>query len=496
MTASLTRQTGVARFASVMLGCALSFQAYSQSMWNIEAVETGSDYQSVSAAIDKSDNQIHLVYGNWLNIQEPYIKYARQNGTSWETETVTFGNPCGTSIAVDNNKTPHFSFYNGISGYYDLNYGTKINSEWNLQVVDYPTELNAQVGVYNSIKVDRNNHPGIAYYDGDDHSLRYARWDGSQWIIEAVTGPNGTDGYISLALDQNDNPHIAFYAWGLKYAHWTGSEWLIETVDASSYDAGYCASLALDSKGNPHISYMIWPEGIIKYATWRDNHWEIRTVETVTRSSTNGTIAIDSRDAPHLCFIHDGYEEDGVTMKAVRYAKLVGSVFQKQTLAAYADYPSCLVVDNKDRPHVFYQDFNSGLYHASLKEPVNLSKGIVPAVSSEYGAPYVKENLTDSNFTNAWGSSLTDKTPYAYVDLGQVRSLTKLVIMFHQSYLPNKLKVGFSNDGANWDMYDVLPGDVIMDVEAYNLNYQYVGFMATELKGAALGVHEFEVYGR
>ncbi len=50
----------------------------------------------------------------------------------------------------------------------------------------------------------------ISYLDETNGALKYARWDGAQWLIETVeTGDVGW--YTSLVLDGNDRPHITHY---------------------------------------------------------------------------------------------------------------------------------------------------------------------------------------------------------------------------------------------------------------------------------------------
>ena len=72
-----------------------------------------------------------------------------------------------------------------------------------------------------------------------------------EWHIEVVDGAGNVGEYPSLALTDQDRPHISYYDadnGDLKYAHHDGSDWHILTVDAPG-DVGRHTSLALDGLG-------------------------------------------------------------------------------------------------------------------------------------------------------------------------------------------------------------------------------------------------------
>ncbi len=72
--------------------------------------------------------------------------------------------------------------------------------------------------------------------------------------------------YTSLALDSNDHPHIGYYDstnGDLKYARWDGSQWITGTVDSQG-DVGEGSSIALDDRGNVYIAYHDAANGDLK----------------------------------------------------------------------------------------------------------------------------------------------------------------------------------------------------------------------------------------
>ncbi len=126
------------------------------------------------------------------------------------------------------------------------------------------------VGEYSSMKLDRQGRPHIAYYDGANGHLKYARFDGTRWLVQ-VADPSVADvgQFAALALDSLDRPHIAYHDdtnGKLRYATLNGSTWTRELADPSSFDCGWYPSIVVDrtqkvwiasydrGTGNPRLS--------------------------------------------------------------------------------------------------------------------------------------------------------------------------------------------------------------------------------------------------
>jgi hypothetical protein len=73
---------------------------------------------------------------------------------------------------------------------------------WNIQTID----KNSTIGA-GAIAVDSNNNPHIAYTHIENGTyVTYASWNGSSWNTQNVTM-----GYvIDFKLDSNNNPHILY----------------------------------------------------------------------------------------------------------------------------------------------------------------------------------------------------------------------------------------------------------------------------------------------
>jgi hypothetical protein len=126
------------------------------------------------------------------------------------------------------------------------------------------------VGEYASMKLDRQGRPHIAYYDAANGHLKYARFDGTRWLVQ-VADPGIADvgQFAALALDSLDRPHIAYHDdtnGKLRYATLNGTTWTRELADPSSFDCGWYPSIVVDrtqkvwiasydrGTGNPRLS--------------------------------------------------------------------------------------------------------------------------------------------------------------------------------------------------------------------------------------------------
>jgi len=109
-----------------------------------------------------------------------------------------------------------------------------------------------------ALAVDRAGRPHVLYQR--DLVLRHAVADGGKWS-ESVVGARYETKHVSIAVDPDGNPHLAFMGSSkskdhLVYATRTGDGFVKETVDKKG-NAGFGASLALDAAGVPTIAYRV-----------------------------------------------------------------------------------------------------------------------------------------------------------------------------------------------------------------------------------------------
>lgn len=114
----------------------------------------------------------------------------------------------------------------------------------------------------------------IAYYEMTEWmrqgNLKYASKSGGSWKVETVDSGGNVGEDLSLALNSEGNPRIAYHDHTkgcLKYASKDGGSWTVEAVDCTAVVTGTFASLALDAYGNPRVAYYDLTNGRVKYAS-------------------------------------------------------------------------------------------------------------------------------------------------------------------------------------------------------------------------------------
>ena len=230
---------------------------------------------------------------------------------------------------------------------------------WNLQTVDWGGQT---VGSHNSLALDDQDRPHISYYDSTNGNLKYAVYDGSSWNIQTIDWEGNVGEYTSLALDSSGSSHISYYDLdnrNLKYARRDGSGWTVQTVDWEG-EVGRSSSLALDSSGYPHISYECEPY-YLKYAFWDGSQWEIKALDWNEQSrGGHPSLALDNQDLPHIAY--NGGRESW-------YAYNDGSSWRVEMLmdccgCSVGMYPS-LTLDSSDDPHIIFGDSDGEGWYAA-----------------------------------------------------------------------------------------------------------------------------------
>jgi len=332
----------LASLVAVVVGLVVSSPA--SAAWIVETVVSAGDVGSAPAIDLDSSGNPHIVYRD-RNVNQ--IKYIVKSGGVWGTpETVVSSTYYGTHLVLDSSSSPHVSYTSNVL--YQPSYAYKAGGVWQTAQVDTvgtdtsialgqdglarisygsstlqyatwngtsfakePVDSGSSVGRHNSLAIDSQGRPHIAYYDGNLKALRYARWTGASWALELVDWTNDVGRFASLALDAGDRPRIAYLDYDnndLRYAYSDGTQWYRETVDGGSPNddaVGKYASLALDSAGRPHIAYYDESFGTLKYARWDGSQWVIETITDPDGSSDYGvgcSLHLDALDLPHIAY--------------------------------------------------------------------------------------------------------------------------------------------------------------------------------------------------
>jgi hypothetical protein len=324
--------------------------------WVIEAVDWREEKQFELATdrglrVDAAGNP-RIVYGGTS------LYYAWHDGVEWQYEIAdsSIGVGYEASLALDADGNPHVVYLDFDN--YDIKYAYRDSSGWHNAIVD------TAGGNYTSIALDESGCGHVSYVSSS--GLTYAYQDDTGWYTRTVdsqtTSSGFWDGINSLALDEDGFPHIAYYDFidagyegNLRYTYQDATGWYAQTVDASGR-VGNHPSLALDSEGRPHISYRDIDHQSLKYARLEATGWYSTTVYDNATVCYFTSLELDNQDHPHIVYNSDELEE-------LRYASFDGSDWISQTVPI-AGNPACSpssigVADNGD-VHLAYDDWSNG----------------------------------------------------------------------------------------------------------------------------------------
>jgi PKD repeat protein len=326
-----------------------------------------------------------LVSLAWLLLQyapgsaEPTPVILSAPNVGWEVECVSCPSADAgglPSLALDVQGNPQVAFLSDPYPPANLMHARWDGSAWEIQTVDGGGSVEAWI----SMDVEPDGTPHIAYFDEGLNVVRYARWTGSSWDIQTI-GPaiiGSGLGNVSLVLDSTGYPHLAYYNGPLYHVYWDGSTWIYQVVDNSGGSPGVI-SLVMDSMDYAHISYNL--NHNIKYAYWDGIGWSIQTLayEVGTYISDN-SLALDSLGNPHICY--RDYTND-----AVMYATWTDGSWDIQAVAEAGIEPSnSLALDSMDYPHISYFSHDDGsLMYASWDGTRWFSSRVIGIEPGGYG---------------------------------------------------------------------------------------------------------------
>ena len=268
------------------------------------------------------NNPVRVGHAEWDGIQWKKTKIGVSGGISYTDMALkATGEPC-ISYSVDRPGVP--PTYVPIRNIEVL---CRTAGIWPASVSFYVKSVNyssSRFPMYrfHSLALDNQDRPHISFtrYDGYYNDLRYGSHTTDVYGA-LVDGEPDVGFYSSLALDGEDHPHISYYDLpngDLKYAVWNGSAWVVETVDSAG-DVGRYTALALDSSDKPRISYYDMTNNDLKYAFWDGSQWHIETVDSSGSVGKYSSLALDSAGNAHISY----YDETNLKLK---YATNSGAI--------------------------------------------------------------------------------------------------------------------------------------------------------------------------
>lgn len=247
----------------------------------------------------------------------------------------------------------------------------------------YPTDENdfahsrpesvGNLGKHISLALDSNNNEHLAYLNEiSNYKLRYAHYDGANWNFEAPDSPDYSGFENAIACD-GLIPHILHYisypTTKVRHIWKSGGSWTKESIEEGTANCGRYGAITIDSIHQPHVAY--YCNGDLKYSCKDGGGWNTEIVEAIGSTPLRLSIATDSNNKPYILY----YESNNSILK-IAY-KINGS-FTIETVdddgTAVGKYPS-ITIDSNDFIHVSYAKEwagTAGLWYATDKSPVIL----------------------------------------------------------------------------------------------------------------------------
>ncbi len=244
--------------------------------WITQLVDSEGDVGLYSDLIADNINQF-LSYYDKTNGD---LKYAVWDGEVWDIQVVDSVGDVGmySSLAFSF-ISPCISYYDNTNHDLKYTYWTPIDEAGNGYWVSETVDSTGDVGQGSSLSFSTGwngdiyfSIPHISYYDATNNKLKYAFKDfnDQKWYIETIDD-GGLYNDMALFDSEGINKGIAYTGanGGLKYCYYYccpdgGCWWIDEVVDSSG--EGWDVSIASDNNGQPHISY--YKDGKLYY-TWR-----------------------------------------------------------------------------------------------------------------------------------------------------------------------------------------------------------------------------------
>ena len=213
--------------------------------WTVEVVDDSRGAGEATSLVVTDDGTVHISY---YVFEDGRLWYAKNDGTGWQREKVMDIDESGryNSLAIGADGTAYIA----------LSYKNELDEEY-LRVIDnsdgfwdnfYTADSTDGCGPYNSIALDSDGRPAVAYYcylDKASYELRYTSFDGVNFSHVTVDSDAGFG--ASLAFNDAGHPHIAYgKVTDLYLAVNDGGGWDKAAVDDTSRYVGMRNQIFLD----------------------------------------------------------------------------------------------------------------------------------------------------------------------------------------------------------------------------------------------------------
>ncbi len=236
------------------------------------------EFLRIRLALDGNDVP-HLAYTAWdEEADAPDVRYARKVGDSWPVEVVETTAGGFLDFVLDPEGGRHLAYRMKVDTGWDyaLRYAHRPPfglADWTRETLD---EIPGIAAI--DLTLDPDGDPHISYAGGVVRSLRYAGWNGEEWVrrdfplqdpVDTAIGAYGKDD-VRIVYADFPSAEDGHSLRTVRFDPGGGNPVPESTVDEAG-DAGAFCSMQLDSAGVAHVAYYDATNGGLRYA--REGDW-------------------------------------------------------------------------------------------------------------------------------------------------------------------------------------------------------------------------------
>lgn len=230
-------------------------------------------------------------------------------GTFGEPEKAVDASTAGVDIAVDGSGAPWISYYRGNS----VQVSSPSGDRWAAEQVAAVQGFSRETAQATAVEVAPNGQPVVAFGDGDSTVVAFRSATGT-WVTRAIPVAGGFG--LSMDLDGQGNPHLAFYdrSGTVRHAHSVGgSDWQVDElaqVDAAGDDAARWGSgIGVTGEGVHHVVYADTTADVVVLATNESGGFQAEPVKG-SEGGAAPAVAVSEDGAQVVVAWFDGSNED------------------------------------------------------------------------------------------------------------------------------------------------------------------------------------------
>lgn len=209
---------------------------------------------------------------------------------------------------------------------------------------------------YQSMIIGANGRPQVAYEWRENSSVgargtvKFALYDGHQWLIETVSGEQEDAGSPELVVGPDGSSILFYSARGKAFdaelrcsRRLEGGHWESEIVDGDGH-VGTWSSAAFDASGRLNVAYFVgYPYYDLRFATLVDGIWQKELVDSDAETGYNVQLVIsESND------IFIGY--GSISPWGIRMASRNASGWTLKQIRSGVGHEFTMALDDGDTP--------------------------------------------------------------------------------------------------------------------------------------------------